>query len=82
MLYPSFGVDTAEANSNGKIVVSHSMEHDSQIYAIQLFNQLTFLYQKAKEAKMNSFQGASKNIENQADRDSLVAALRNEKGVN
>lgn len=39
MLYPSFGVDTAEAATpDGRIILPPGTNADSQIFAIQLYN--------------------------------------------
>lgn len=65
MVYPRFGVETAEAseNSNGRIMVPTGMEHNSSVYAIQLYNQLSFLYQRAKEHRMDSIQMKQSELE-------------------
>jgi hypothetical protein len=53
MLYPNFGVDTAEAATpDGRIILPPGTNADSQVFAIQLYNQLSFLYQRSKEMRM------------------------------
>lgn len=63
MIYPHFGAETGESSPDGRITVSARIQHDSNIMAIQLYNQVCFLYQKAKELKLESLNLQSEKME-------------------
>ena len=51
MICPKFGIETGETSTN-RIVVSPDLQHHSTVLAIQLYNQVCYLYQQVKDAKL------------------------------
>jgi len=45
IIYQNFGKETGETiGQDNRIHISHNIEHDTNVLAIQLYNQVCFLY--------------------------------------
>ena len=67
IICPKFGIETGEASSNNRIEVSPELQHHSPVLAIQLYNQVCYLYQQVKDLKL----AALKKGDNQARGDDM-----------
>lgn len=44
MVCPKFGLETGEASNGNKIQVVRDLQHHTPVLAIQLYNQVCYLY--------------------------------------